>query len=112
MPAAYGAVAGFGLLAGLDAGALAAHVADLAELLHERLVAAGFTVASAADRERRGPQVAVAVPDPDGVAAQLDQRGISTSPRGRLLRLSLHYYNLDTDVLRVVEELRRLRDAS
>jgi len=111
VPAAYGAVAGFGLLAELDAGAVAAHVADLAELLHERLVAAGFAVVSAVDRERRGPQVAVAMPDPDGVAARLDQRGVSTSPRGRLLRLSLHYYNLDTDVLRVVEDLRSLRDA-
>jgi selenocysteine lyase/cysteine desulfurase len=111
VPAAYGAAAGFGLLAGLETAALTAHIADLAELLHERLGAAGFTVASAVDRERRGPQVAVAVPDPDGVAAQLDKRGVSTSPRGRLLRLSLHYYNLDTDVLRVVKELRRLRDA-
>jgi selenocysteine lyase/cysteine desulfurase len=111
VPAAYGAVAGFGLLADLDTPALAAHVADLAELLHERLMAAGFTIASPADRERRGPQVAVEVPDPDRVSAQLDQRGVSTSPRGRLLRLSMHYYNLDTDIERVVDELRRLRGA-
>jgi selenocysteine lyase/cysteine desulfurase len=109
VPAAYAAVAGFGLITRLDSGAVAAHVANLAELLHEQLVAAGFTVASAADRERRGPQVAIAVPDPEGVAARLEQRSISSSPRGRLLRLSLHYYNLDDDVVRVVEELRRLR---
>ena len=103
--AAYGAAAGLGLVQAVGIPHIRARIASLTDLLQESLIAAGHTVASPTDPALRGPQVAVAVEDPDALAHELDRRGIATSPRGRLLRLSLHYYNSPEDIDRVTREL-------
>ncbi|MGH3730619.1 MAG: aminotransferase class V-fold PLP-dependent enzyme [Micromonosporaceae bacterium] len=109
VPSAFGAVAGMRVLAAVDPAAVTAHVAGLATQLHERLVDAGERIGSPADAALRGPQVAVRDEDPDDLAAFLAARRIVTSPRGDLLRLSLHYYNNPDDLDAVVAGIRAYR---
>lgn len=96
--AAYGAIAGLTLLAGLDKEVVRDHVADLTAALHERLATAGERIASPPDNARRGPQVAVRDDDPVALAKYLAGRRIITSPRSDILRIAVHYYNDHEDV--------------
>lgn len=109
VPSAYAANAGFDLLEPVDRAEVARHVSELTGELTERLVEAGELVASPTDDAGRGPQVALVDEDPDGLAEWLARRRIVTAPRGRLLRLSLHYYNDRTDLDAVTEAVRHHR---
>jgi selenocysteine lyase/cysteine desulfurase len=91
--------AGLGLLARTDPQAVAAHVATLADELDERLRRAGARVVSPAG----GPLVCVEVPDPEESARRLRRQGVIVAPRGRVIRLALHYYNNREDVARAAE---------
>lgn len=73
-----------------------ARVAGLQADLSARLIAEGFDVATPADAA--AGIVALRVPDPEGLARSLDARGIRTSPRGAMLRLSPHFYNSSDDL--------------
>lgn len=106
---AYGAVAGLGLLAGLDMKAVRAHITDLTASLGEQLLGSGEVLASPSEDERRGPQVALRDSDPDALGAYLKSRRIVGSPRGDVLRLSFHYYNDATDVDAVVRAIADYR---
>jgi selenocysteine lyase/cysteine desulfurase len=106
---AYGAVAGMRMLSTVDPLAVKEHVARLVSQLHERLVDAGERIGSPSDPLLRGPQVAVRDDDPEDLAAFLRERRIVTSPRGQLLRLSLHYYNNEADLDAVVGGIRAYR---
>lgn len=97
VPSVYAARAGFELLGMLDQQAVWEHVSALREQLRQGLAELGADFSEPAE-SARGPLVAVRVPDPDRLAANLLERGIFTSPRGDLLRLSLHYYNTGEDV--------------
>lgn len=110
IPSAYGAVAGMRLLAGLDAKTVREHVTDLTGRLTTELLASGETLESPTDDVRRGPQVALRDPDPDALGAYLKERRIVCSPRGSVLRISLHYYNDASDidaVLHTIADYRR-----
>lgn len=109
VPSAYAANAGLDVLEPLDRVEVFRYVSELAGELAERLTEAGERVASPTDPTERGPQVALADPDPDALAAWLAERRIVTAPRGRLLRLSLHYYSNRADLDTVVDALRRYR---
>jgi selenocysteine lyase/cysteine desulfurase len=106
IPSAYAAVAGLETLATADPEAVDAHVRGLVDLAHDRLTELGRTLWSPADPALRGPQVALVDDDPDTLAARLAERRIVTSPRGRLLRLSFHYYNDASDVDAVIDALK------
>ncbi|SCK26027.1 hypothetical protein H180DRAFT_01973 [Streptomyces sp. WMMB 322] len=109
MPAAYGAVAGMQLLAATDPAAVAAHVCALTGHLHDLLTAQGEDIASPANDDLRGPQVALRDRNPDHLAGHLAARRIITSPRNGLLRLAVHYYTTESDVDSVVREIARYR---
>lgn len=109
VPSAFGAVAGMQLLNDVNRLAVREHVAELASGLSERLAAAGEQLGSPRDPELRGPQVALEDEDPGEMAGFLAERRIVTSPRGSLLRLSLHYYNNDDDIDALVEGIRDYR---
>jgi selenocysteine lyase/cysteine desulfurase len=108
-PAAYAADAGFDLLDQIDSSQAYAHVAELVGQLSDRLADIAEQVASPSDPAQRGPQVALRDDDPDALGAWLAARKIIAAPRGRLLRLSLHYYNNGSDVDAAVEAIRRYR---
>jgi selenocysteine lyase/cysteine desulfurase len=98
IPSAYGAVAGMRVLATVDPAAVERHVRGLVDELADRLVDAGEKVWLPAEQAARGPMVALVDPEPERLAGWLAQRGIVTSPRGHVLRLSFHYYNTSTDL--------------
>jgi selenocysteine lyase/cysteine desulfurase len=110
--AAYAADAGFDLLDRIDVGQAYTHVAELVGQLSDRLAGIREQVASPRAPAQRGPQAALRDDDPDALAAWLAARKIVTAPRGRLLRLSLHYYNNSSDVDTVVDAIRRYRKES
>ncbi|MYW62937.1 aminotransferase class V-fold PLP-dependent enzyme [Streptomyces sp. SID8379] len=109
IPSAYAAAAGLRTLADVEPKEIEAHVDALAGYAHARLTEIGETPASPAGPERRGPQVAIADPAPDALAAALAERRIVTSPRGSLLRLSFHYYNNRSDVDALIDALGEIR---
>ncbi|MGD6756890.1 aminotransferase class V-fold PLP-dependent enzyme [Streptomyces sp. BH105] len=109
IPSAYAAAAGLRTLAEVDAKDVEAHIRELTAYAHQRLTESGETLASPADPELRGPQVAIADPAPDALATALGERRIVTSPRGTLLRVSFHYYNTVSDVDALIAALGELR---
>ncbi|MET8468125.1 aminotransferase class V-fold PLP-dependent enzyme [Streptomyces sp. NPDC006422] len=109
IPSAYAAAAGLRTLAEVDAKDVEAHVRELTAYAHARLAERGEILASPADPELRGPQVAIADPAPDATAAALAERRIVTSPRGTLLRVSFHYYNTLADIDALVTALAEIR---
>jgi selenocysteine lyase/cysteine desulfurase len=109
IPAAYGAVAGLRVLGDLDLKAVRHHTAELGRYAHDSLTAIGERLWSPADAALRGPQVAVRTGDPNRLAGYLADRNIVTSPRGELLRISLHYYSTADDVDTVVNAIRDFR---
>lgn len=111
IPAAYGANAGLSLIEGLDPQRVEEHIRSLVDELSERLVEAGERLWSPADPARRGPMVALVDDEPERLAGWLADRRIVTSPRGTVLRLSLHYYNDESDLDAFCAALRQYRSA-
>ena len=85
-------------LARVDQQSAAAHLRELVDQTHARLVEAGEHVWSPTDPARRGPQVAVVDDDPQALAGYLAERRIVVSPRGHVIRISFHFYNHLQDV--------------
>ena len=77
---------------------IAARNGELTDYLHQRLDAASYTIASTRCISARSAITLIAMDDPEGVAAKLQERGVFTSARGGRLRLSLHYYNSHDDI--------------
>jgi selenocysteine lyase/cysteine desulfurase len=107
--AAYAAAAGLGLLGRLDQQAVFRHVLDMTGKLHAALVDSGERLGSPAGDDERGPMVALLDDNPEKLAAHLAEHRIVTSPRGRFLRLSVHYYTDDADVDAVVRAVAAYR---
>lgn len=110
VPSIYAARAGLETILTLDLTAVAAHVNDLVEATTRRLRDAGERLSPPMPDARPGPQVGVLDEDPERLAAFLAGRRIVASPRGRILRLSWHYYNTRDDVDAVVSALADYRD--
>ncbi len=109
IPAAYGAVAGLGLIDALDPEQVCAHIAEHTARLDEMLREQGETVASPHDRRHRGPMVAIVDEDPTRLCGWLASERILASPRANLVRLSLHYFTDGDDLDRAVGAIRRYR---
>lgn len=110
IPSVYGALAGMSLLEPLDAHRVRDHVGELSRALQDRLVEAGEKLRSPEDDRLRGPMVALYDADPHALDGHLRSRGVIASPRGDAVRLSLHYYNDESDidaVVRAVADFRR-----
>jgi selenocysteine lyase/cysteine desulfurase len=109
--ALYAANAGLDLIADLDLHEVRLHVANLVDLVAERLTAQQEQL-RLAPRSARGAHVALADADPPALAAWLGKRGIAVSPRGSVARLSFHYYNDAHDVELLCAALREFRSLS
>ncbi len=84
---------------------IAARIKGLRGYLHQRLAQAGYIIASPANPEAQSAITILAMDDADGVAARLKARGVFTSARGGRLRLSLHFYNNEDDIDRLLAGL-------
>jgi selenocysteine lyase/cysteine desulfurase len=107
VPSAYGARAGLRLLAEVGPARVREHVSHLSARLAQAASAEGLEVLSPRRPDHRGPMVVIGCDDPAGAAAELAAQGVLCSPRGRGLRLSLHYYNSVEDVDRALAALPR-----
>ncbi|TFD12259.1 aminotransferase class V-fold PLP-dependent enzyme [Cryobacterium sp. TMT1-2-2] len=107
VPAVYAANAGLGVLERVDQAVGYEHIMRLSEQLATGLSDLGIRMSRPADPKHRGPQVAIFDEDPAGLSEWLFERGIMTAPRGRLLRLSLHYYTTAEDIETALAALRQ-----
>ena len=77
--------------------------------LTERLIAGarerGFRLRSAADAETRSAIVMVAHDDPAGAVARLAERDIIVDFRPGFIRISPHFYNVESEIDRVLDVL-------
>jgi cysteine desulfurase/selenocysteine lyase len=78
----------------------------LTQHLNERLMEAGLKWTSFAP-DNRSPIVTVPVNDPDGVMDRLRAAKVVASLRAGAVRLSIHFYNLEEEIDRVIDILTR-----
>jgi selenocysteine lyase/cysteine desulfurase len=105
VPSLYPGVAGMELLAEVGVPAIEAHVAGLVERLVAGLDELAATIATPRPAAERGPLVCVVSTDPNALVDALAAQRIVTSTRESNLRISLHLYNVEEDVDRVLEAL-------
>ena len=84
--------------------AIANRVLDLAESLNRRLITLGATTAVAHRRENRSGIVTFSLPDvpPAQIRKVAAENGVAVSCRGIGVRASVHAYNDDSDIERLV----------
>ena len=109
VPNIYAGIAGIGLVEEAGVRATEAHVAALRDRLLAGLDELGAAVATPRGEGELGPLVCVASTDADALVAALREERIVTSSRAANVRISLHLYNVEEDVDRILEALVRLR---
>jgi selenocysteine lyase/cysteine desulfurase len=105
VPNIYAGLAGIGIVEEVGVPAIEAHVRGLVDLLLAGLDELGATVATPTGEGELGPLVCVASTDPRALVKELEAERIVTSERDRNLRISLHLYNLEDDVTRILDAL-------
>jgi kynureninase len=83
--------------------------AYLTELLIEKARAADFRIRAAATAEERSAILMIAMGDPKGAVNHLAERGIIIDYRPGHVRVSPHFYNMESELDLVIEELARWR---
>jgi selenocysteine lyase/cysteine desulfurase len=109
VPNIYAGLAGMALVEQAGVGAIEAHVRGLVDALLAGLDELGATVVTPRAAGERGPLVCVASTDEHALVAALHDERIVTSSRDGNLRISLHVYNVEDDVERVLAGLRAHR---
>jgi len=105
VPSLYPGVAGMELIAEAGVPAIESHVRGLVDRFLVGLDELGATVATARGEHEYGPLVCVVSTDPNALVEALAARNIVTSTRDANLRVSLHLYNVEDDVGRILEAL-------
>lgn len=80
----------------------------LTDLLHQRLRSAGLHIASCTDAGHRSPITLIELPSAGSAAQRLRQQGIFVDSHHSRLRVSLHFYNNESDIERFIWALRAL----
>jgi selenocysteine lyase/cysteine desulfurase len=105
VPSLYPGVAGMELIAEVGVPAIEAHVRGLVDRLLEKLDELGATVATPREPSERGPLICVVSTDADALVDALAADRIVTSTRDSNVRISLHLYNVEEDVDRILAAL-------
>jgi selenocysteine lyase/cysteine desulfurase len=105
VPSLYPGVAGMELVAEVGVPAIETHVRGLVDRLLAGLEELGATVATPRAEAERGPLICVVSTDPNALVATLAADRIVTSTRDSNLRISLHLYNVEDDVDRILAAL-------
>ena len=109
VPSLYPGVAGMELVAEAGVPAIEAYVRGLVDQLLAGLDKLGARVATSRGEGEYGPLVCVVSTDPNALVAALAAERIVTSTRDMNLRISLHLYNVEEDVDRILSALARNR---
>ena len=86
------------------------HVRQLVDRLLAGLDELGATVTTSRGEAEYGPLVCVVSTDPNALVDALGGDGFVTSTRDSSLRVSLHLYNVEDDVDRLLAALARHRE--
>jgi selenocysteine lyase/cysteine desulfurase len=105
VPSLYPGVAGMELIAEVGVPAIEAHVRGLVDRLLAGLDELDAKVATPRAPAERGPLICIVSTDPDALVGALAAERIVTSTRDSSLRVSLHLYNVEEDVDRVLAAL-------
>jgi selenocysteine lyase/cysteine desulfurase len=109
VPSLYPGVAGMELIAEVGVPAIEVHVRGLVTRLLAGLDELGATVATPRAEVEHGPLICVVSTDPNALVDALAAERIVTSTRDSNLRISLHLYNVDDDVDRILAALEANR---
>ena len=109
MPNIYAGIAGMGLVEMVGVAAIEMHVRSLVARLSAGLDELGARIATPLGEGEYGPLVCVASKDPEALVEALRGARIVTSSRDPNLRVSLHVYNVEQDVERILEALAEHR---
>jgi selenocysteine lyase/cysteine desulfurase len=109
VPNIYAGLAGMSLIEEAGTASIEEHVSGLATRLIDGLEELGATVATPRDPTRRGPLVCVRSTDVGALVDALANERITCSERDANLRISLHLYNVEDDVDRILDALRANR---
>ncbi|MFQ5790817.1 MAG: aminotransferase class V-fold PLP-dependent enzyme [Acidobacteriota bacterium] len=85
--------------------AIETRIHELTEILHARLERAGIPIRSTRGREHRSGITMVGVKEPTEITARLKEKNVFVSARGDSLRVSLHFYNNEEDIHRLMHAL-------
>jgi selenocysteine lyase/cysteine desulfurase len=107
VPNIYAGLAGMGIVEEVGVAAIETHVRGLVELLLGGLDELGATVATPRGEGEYGPLVCVASTDAPALVRALQGERIVTSERDSNVRISLHLYNVEEDVTRILDVLSR-----
>ena len=110
VPSLYPGVAGMELVAEVGVPAIEVHVRGLVDRLLAGLDELGAAVATPHDPAERGPLICVVSTDPNALVDALAAERIVTSTRDSNLRISLHLYNVEDDVDRILAALAANRE--
>ena len=110
VPSLYPGVAGMQLVAEVGVPAIESHVRSLVDRLLAGLDELGATVATSRGEKEYGPLICVVSTDPNALVDVLAGDGFVTSTRDSNLRISLHLYNVDEDVDRLLAALAHHRE--
>ena len=110
VPSLYPGVAGMELVAEVGVPAIEEHVRGLVDRLLAGLDELDATVATPHDPAERGPLICVVSTDPNALVDALAAERIVTSTRDSNLRISLHLYNVEDDVDRILAALAANRE--
>ena len=105
VPSLFPGVAGMELIAEAGVPAIEAHVGALVDRLFAGLDELGATAVTPRAVGEHGPLVCVLSTDPNALVEALAEERIVTSTRDLSLRISLHLYNVEEDVDRILEAL-------
>ena len=109
VPNIYAGLAGAAIVEEAGTAEIEGHVAALTTRLIDGLAELGAVVVTPRDPERRGPLVCVRSTDVAALVASLREERIVCSSRDDNLRVSLHLYNVEDDVDRLLAALARHR---
>jgi selenocysteine lyase/cysteine desulfurase len=107
VPSLYPGVAGMQLIAEAGVPKVEIHIRGLVDRLLAGLDELGAKVATARGERDYGPLICVVSTDPVALVEALAAERIVTSTRDANLRISLHLYNVDEDVDRILAGLRK-----
>jgi selenocysteine lyase/cysteine desulfurase len=110
VPNIYAGLAGISIIEDAGTPAIEEHVAGLTTRLIDGLDELGATVATPRDPGWRGPLVCVRSTDVDALVTALVAERMVCSERDSNLRISLHLYNVEDDIDRLLAALRTRRD--
>ncbi|HYM42491.1 MAG TPA: aminotransferase class V-fold PLP-dependent enzyme [Steroidobacteraceae bacterium] len=106
----YAAEAGLKIILEVGTDVIEERVRSLTRRCLEGLESIGWASVTPSSDERRGPMVCVPARDPAQLFARLGEQDIVTSFRDSKLRATVHFYNSEDDIDRLVSALAACRD--